>query len=251
VVGNRLRCGFHQWEYDSTGACVATGCGDDVPPQARVFRFPTREKYGIVWAFNGVQPLFELPGHGFAEDALAMRVMSFPHVLTVDPWVVAAHTPDVNRFIVGGKFDFLTPPTEQVVTTAHSYSFRLHARLKMGNVYDVWEHIYGTNIFLQLGTLDDRAFFWLTAYGMPRPGSTSACFAYGTPMAACEGREEAEAFLEKAAALIMNVWGQDSDVVTTARFKPGLLTRADEVLARYLEYVRTYPRAHPSAEFLQ
>jgi hypothetical protein len=48
----------------------------------------------------------------------------------------------------------------------------------------------------------------------------------------------------------MNVWSQDNDVVTTARFKPGLLTRTDEVLSRYLGYVRKYPRAHPAADFL-
>jgi nitrite reductase/ring-hydroxylating ferredoxin subunit len=251
VVGDRIRCAFHEWEYDATGTCAATGCGDEVPSQARVFCFPTHEKHGIVWAFNGEQPLFEIPDHGFTEHRLAMRVMAFPQILAVDPWVVAAHTPDVNRFCIGGKFEFLTPPAKQVVTTANSFSYRLHARLQTGNIYDVWEHIHGTNIFLQLGTLDGREFFWLTAYGLPRPGTTSACFAYGTPIAEGEDREEAEAFLEKAASLIMNVWGQDSDVVTTARFKPGLLTRTDEVLARYLNYVRNYPRAHPAAEFLQ
>jgi nitrite reductase/ring-hydroxylating ferredoxin subunit len=250
VVGDRIRCALHKWEYDSTGACTVTGSGDKVPPQARLFRFPSQEKYGILWAFNGEQALFDIPDHGFDKHRLAMRVMEFPQTLPVDPWVVAAHTPDINRFSLGGKFEFLVPPAGNVVTTASSFSYRLHARLQTGNLYDVWEHIHGTNIFLQLGTLDGREFFWLTAYGLPRLGTTSACFSYGTPIAEEEDREEAEAFLEKAISLIMNVWSQDADVVTTARFTPGLLTGRDEVLSRYLDYVRKYPRAHPAAEFV-
>lgn len=250
VVGDRIRCAFHRWEYDFTGTCAVTGSGDQVPPQASLFRFPTQEKHGILWAFNGEQPLFDIPDHGFDENRLAMRVMAFPQTLSVDPWVVAAHTPDVNRFSLDGKFEFLTPPVENIVTTASSFSYRLHARLQTGHLYDVWEQIHGTNIFLQLGTLDGREFFWLTAYGLPRPGTTSACFVYGTPISEGADREEAEAFLEKAISLIMNVWSQDSEVVTAARFTPGLLTRTDEVLSRYLHYVRKYPRAHPAAEFV-
>jgi hypothetical protein len=216
-----------------------------------VFRFPTQEKHGIVWAFNGEEPLFEIPDHGFSEDRLAMRVMAFPETLPVDPWVVAAHTPDVNRFCVSGNFEFLVPPAEQVLTTQSSFSYRLRTRLRTGDIYDVWEHIHGTNILLQVGTFAGRDFFWLTAYGLPRPATTSACFAYGTPIADTEGREEAEAFLEKAVSQMMSVWGTDAAVVTTAHFRPGLLTATDEVLARYLEYIRTYPRAHPASEFIQ
>ena len=38
------------------------GPGDPPPPAARLFRFPTAERYGLIWAFNGEQPLFEIPG---------------------------------------------------------------------------------------------------------------------------------------------------------------------------------------------
>ena len=67
VVGNRLRCAFHHWEYDARGVCVRTAIGDPAPASARLFSFPTREHYGVVWAFNGVRPLWDLPAFDHAQ----------------------------------------------------------------------------------------------------------------------------------------------------------------------------------------
>jgi hypothetical protein len=43
---------------------------------------------------------------------------------------------------------------------------------------------------------------------------------------------------------------EDLPIVERARFQPGLLTRSDRSLARFLQYLRDYPRAHPSAEYI-
>lgn len=61
VIENRVRCAFHQWEYDTSGSCVQTGIGDMAPKAARLYKFPTQERYGIVWAFNGDEPLWDIP----------------------------------------------------------------------------------------------------------------------------------------------------------------------------------------------
>ena len=60
VTGNELRCPFHDWHYGPDGHCTRTGIGDPPPRGARLFSFPTCEKYGVVFAFNGVEPLFTL-----------------------------------------------------------------------------------------------------------------------------------------------------------------------------------------------
>ncbi|WP_375540838.1 Rieske 2Fe-2S domain-containing protein, partial [Streptomyces sp. TRM64462] len=73
VVGEQLRCRFHGWRYGGDGRCAATGIGDPVPSRARLFRFPTVERYGIVWAFNGEEPLFDLPDLPHPEDELVVR----------------------------------------------------------------------------------------------------------------------------------------------------------------------------------
>jgi len=40
-------------------------------------------------------------------------------------------------------------------------------------------------------------------------------------------------------------------VMQTMRFAPANLTKADTTLARFFHYVRNYPRAHPSADFIR
>ncbi len=61
VQGDTVRCAFHHWQYDRNGVCVKTGIGDPPPPGACLFTFPTAEKHGLIWAFNGEEPLFAIP----------------------------------------------------------------------------------------------------------------------------------------------------------------------------------------------
>src|SRR5712692_8968194 len=61
VVGNDLRCAFHHWQYGQDGVCTKIPVSDKIPSKARLFKYPTTEKWGLVWAFNGVEPLYDVP----------------------------------------------------------------------------------------------------------------------------------------------------------------------------------------------
>src|SRR6059058_2219799 len=61
VVGDDLRCGQHHFTFSPTGTCVSTPSGDRVPSACRLFRYPTAERWGLIWAFNGETALFDLP----------------------------------------------------------------------------------------------------------------------------------------------------------------------------------------------
>ena len=97
VQENTIRCAFHHWQYDQSGVCVKTGIGDTPPPAACLFPFPTMEKHGLIWAFNGEEPLFDIPDFPYPEDELATKVEAFERVLPVDPWVVCCNTPDMQH----------------------------------------------------------------------------------------------------------------------------------------------------------
>jgi hypothetical protein len=43
---------------------------------------------------------------------------------------------------------------------------------------------------------------------------------------------------------------EDRDIMRTIKFRPGIMTRADTGLARFLNYVRRFPRAHAAADFI-
>ncbi|MEQ9270065.1 MAG: Rieske (2Fe-2S) protein [Haliea sp.] len=61
ILDGTVRCLFHHWRYDTTGQCVGTALDDEVPRQAKLFRFPTVETLGFIWAFKVTEPLYDPP----------------------------------------------------------------------------------------------------------------------------------------------------------------------------------------------
>ena len=61
VVGDCLQCPFHQWEYAAHGRCVRIPTQPTIPQFAKQHAYPTVERHGLVFVFNGEEPLFPLP----------------------------------------------------------------------------------------------------------------------------------------------------------------------------------------------
>jgi nitrite reductase/ring-hydroxylating ferredoxin subunit len=55
VVGEELRCPFHGFRFDTSGACTATGYGTKPPPRARLRMWLSREVNGIVFVWYDPQ----------------------------------------------------------------------------------------------------------------------------------------------------------------------------------------------------
>ncbi|MGE0746762.1 MAG: Rieske 2Fe-2S domain-containing protein [Rhodospirillales bacterium] len=53
VADGRLRCGYHGFVYDATGACVAIPGRDRIPPGTRVRAYPLCERHGWIWIWMG------------------------------------------------------------------------------------------------------------------------------------------------------------------------------------------------------
>lgn len=247
-----IRCAFHGWRYGTDGGCVSAN-GTPVDPQARLFRFPTVETHGIVWAFNGSSPLFSLPQPDppMTELPIATRAMAFDQELAVDPWVVAAQTMDLQHFALPHEGRFVEDPNDSVTWDEFSVGYRYHALMPGGEEYRVWASIHGSNIFWQQGTLDGRWFYWITGMAAPRARTTASFFSWGTHVLPGEPREKAEEFLTRAQAFMFNLLAEDAPVLMTIHYTPGLLTPSDAALADFFSYLRRYPRANPARHYLR
>ena len=246
IVDGRVQCAFHHWEYDAEGYCVKTGIGDPPPKSACLFLFPVQERFGIIWVFNGEEPLFDLPQLPHADSELVWTAYRFGQTLNCDPWVFAANTPDMQHLKVVHKIKFETEEPHDLVQW-HDWGFEFKYRgLHQGDVpIDNTAGIRGTSVFYRWGLYDG---FWrcnVTGFGLPRPGQHNV-FSCSIVR---KGPQSAEQ-LENVLAISRRTVGEDKDILDTIHYRQGLLTRADKSLGRFLNYLRKFPRAHPSAGFI-
>ena len=250
VQGDTVRCAFHHWQYNRDGICVKTGIGDPPPPTACLFKFPTVEKHGLIWAFNGEEPLFAIPDFPYPEDELITKVEAFDTLLPVDPWVICCNTPDMQHIkaLHGITFDQADPDTD-IEWTDHSMLYDFKGRHANGEPIEYRVGIFGTSIFYQSSIFNGRWFGFIAPFGLPRPGQCTTYMIIAARRA--DGDDAAnEAFLNFAMDLEKKVVSEDVPILQTIRFKPGTLTKSDKALSKFLQYLRNFPRAHPSAEFI-
>ncbi len=72
VDGDRIRCMYHGWQYDGTGACTERPAErDEQPPNIRIAGYPVKEYAGLIFAYMGPgdAPAFDLPRKDVFEDS--------------------------------------------------------------------------------------------------------------------------------------------------------------------------------------
>lgn len=246
VVGNNVQCAFHHWEYDGTGQCVKTGIGDPPPKAACLFKFPCVERWGIVWVFNGEAPLFDLPTLPHPDEALLTNAYKLEYPLNSDPWVFAANTPDMQHLKVVHKMVFESQdPHKDVRWHDFGMEFDYAAQHQGGVPMRNTAGILGTSLFYRWGQYGDYWRCGVTGFALPRPGWHEV---FSVQMV-LKG-PDAEANLADVYRISRRTVGEDKDILNTVHYRQGNLTAADLTLARFLNYLRKYPRAHPSAPFI-
>lgn len=85
VVGEHLKCLFHEWKFDSSGKCIDIPClKKKVEHGKSVNGYPVEEKYGFVWVYSDK----EAPGPVFEIDELKGKEILFT---SLDPFRRVAH----------------------------------------------------------------------------------------------------------------------------------------------------------------
>ncbi len=246
VVGNDIRCAFHHWQYGPDGGCTKIPASEKIPKAARMFKFPTAEKWGLIWAFNGIKPLFDVPEFvDYIEPDLDVRTAE-AFDLPVEPWVPFTNSMDFQhlRVLHGLKIE-CDPDAIEV----GDYRIQYDVRFEDPNlgVFDQRIRVTGTNTIALAGRLNGMAILSM-ATGTPTPdGRTRGWSVTATPKS--EGSDaEREQRLQIGEAFFRRLIQEDEPIMKTIRFHDGLLIDADRALARFLQYVRRFPTARPAAE---
>jgi phenylpropionate dioxygenase-like ring-hydroxylating dioxygenase large terminal subunit len=247
VVGNDIQCAFHHWQYGPDGGCTKIPASEKIPKAARVFKYPTREKWGLIWAFNGTMPLFDVPEFvDFAEADLDVRTAADAFDLPVEPWVPFTNSMDFQhlRVLHGLKIE-CDPDAIEV----GDYRIQYDVRFEDPNlgIFDQRIRVTGTNTIALAGRLNGMAILSM-ATGTPTPdGHTHGWSVTATPRS--EGNDaEREQRLQIGEAFFRRLIQEDEPILKTIHFHDGLLIDADRALARFLQYVRRFPTARPAAD---
>ena len=256
VIGNNLQCIYHHYEYDQTGTCVKTGWGPMPPKGTCVFKFPTQERYNIIWAFNGTKPLFDLPGLRFPDDELYMHTwMSCTMPCNITE--IVAQVPDWPhlRFMHGDTMVKTEPNFE---FTDYYFGYEVEAMHFEGEIRDreggedypqVRIYIHGTQIMTMELMVNGS---WVGSIGTQVPRKPGKVEMFGSLIVAKNSgtkdeRDQTIAWLKKE---VDKTFIEDQPIYENIRFKPNAFTEMDSVLERYLDYVRRFPKANPAANFI-
>jgi vanillate O-demethylase monooxygenase subunit len=87
VVGDRIMCPYHGWQYASDGVCTHIPQLEDptkVPGKARVQAFTTLERYGHIWVALEAPARYELPDIPELDDPDWVVVQAGPYAWNAD-----------------------------------------------------------------------------------------------------------------------------------------------------------------------
>lgn len=124
MVRDHLQCAFHNWRYGADGRCVHIPASAEVPAFARLRSYPTVERHGLVFFFNGDEALFPLPFFPGLDPDDFRPAKPFAAVLHCPWWMVGANVFDVQHFRAAHDRKLINTP---VVETPSPYARRISA----------------------------------------------------------------------------------------------------------------------------
>jgi phenylpropionate dioxygenase-like ring-hydroxylating dioxygenase large terminal subunit len=234
IAEGRLLCAFHHWSFDAAGRCAHIPTGDRIPPEARIWNYPTAERWGLVWAFNGETPLYPPPDiPDIAPEDLELRAYRYG-IRPIESYVAVSNGVDFQHLRSLHGLQAQTPPLVEVGRYGLEYDIANDFARQHGR-------ITGTNCFSQHLRVQGNDMYMLFAGCQMARAKTTSYYVVGVPKG-----PGAEQRLEGLKAFIDKLLAEDQPVLATIRFRKGALTPSDTHLARFLHYAEAFPAVRPA-----
>jgi aminopyrrolnitrin oxygenase len=137
VEGDALRCAFHRWCFGPDGIC-RDAPGHRQAPERCARTYPTEERWGLVWIFNGPAPLFDLPS---PEGSKRWRTLTLPpQRVGCHPHVVLANGLDLSHYEALHGMTF----TEEPHLTEAAGPYEVSVELRGRPLSRFWQFVSGT-----------------------------------------------------------------------------------------------------------
>ncbi len=251
IVGERLQCPLHHWEYNTCGHCEHIPGHASIPARARQIALRCEEHYGLVFVFWGDGPMFDFPHF----PGLNAAVWSKAFVAQFDaPYqVLIANAFDEQHFAPIHQRELLEPPS---LTTASPYHLCIQFKARVAGkrasdqfmralgvkVVEISINCWGGNTLL---IYNNRSTSYILATLLPISGAQSRVFI--TTVTADRGgnavaRLARQVILGIAHSLTLAFLKPDIAVLQGLEFLPGvLLPDADRTFIEWVKYWKALP----------
>ena len=240
-----VRCPYHHWKYDMSGRCVGNDVGDRVPNDAALFAFPTKEKWGLIWAFNGPTPNYEVPS--WREDESERHFVS--HLVAEyrgDPFLIPLNVIDTQHLRSLHNLE-----VSEVELIADGNSFHVDMTIS-GNYIGLPKTTRHAQIIATNGVVYSKASIGVDTLAAATPfggGRSRLYIVTGGLRAAVPPDEIVEKVASRARAS-RDVVLQDIPIMDQMRFRVDRVTQSDRGIVEFLRFAVNYPRSHTSQQFI-
>jgi nitrite reductase/ring-hydroxylating ferredoxin subunit len=128
VVGERLACPLHGWEFSTDGDCERIPVQPDIPAFARQTSYPVEERNGHLFFYNQTEARFPLPFFPGVRPEELHPARAFTREVQAPWYFVAANGFDVQHFLHAHDRRVVGEP---VVDCAQDSSRRMCVRLQI------------------------------------------------------------------------------------------------------------------------
>jgi phenylpropionate dioxygenase-like ring-hydroxylating dioxygenase large terminal subunit len=252
VIGDQLRCPYHHWKYDQTGKCVATALGDPPPARAKLFRFPTVESLGLIWAYNGEEPAYETPHFSIDESELEISTIRSVEV-PMDPFMLYSNSLDLQHLISVHGIRFTETPKDFPIDGGRTISY-IQKMVVPGlgeSVQNV--KLWGTNCIQLESDIANRPTFMMSA-GLAVAGPLTRTFNVTATLKQVDkaGDEQMrDMHIKMVEQFGLQLNREDDPVMRTISPRLDNLTKSDHGLSVYFNFVRKYPRFEGASDMIR
>jgi phenylpropionate dioxygenase-like ring-hydroxylating dioxygenase large terminal subunit len=128
VIGERLACSLHGWEYGTSGQCERIPIQAEIPVFARQTSYPVEERGGHIFFFNQPMARYPLPFfEGLSADDLRAAPL-FEFSVTAPWYLVSANGFDLQHFRCAHDRTLVGEPK---VSYPHPFACRLEASFQV------------------------------------------------------------------------------------------------------------------------
>ncbi|MCW2365368.1 nitrite reductase/ring-hydroxylating ferredoxin subunit [Sphingobium sp. B7D2B] len=244
IVDGKVRCPYHHWKFAADGRCAEIPGETIIPGAARIYNYPAAERWGMIWAFNGEEPLYPLPEMpNLREDELVYRAFHRGQ-REIEGWIGSSNLVDFQHLsTVHGIPD---PNPVSVVFEDYLITVRQESVTRIADT-QLWGATWLT-AHMQFPNGSERLF--MAGSSQVAPGWSDAFFVVAMRRSDAEkmGDQAAQEELDNRIAYMHKLYAEDEPILFKLRFRgygKSALLRADKYFGQFLQYLEKYPRSAP------